>query len=225
MSDKPRGSPARLAVVNPNATELITRRIEKRLAEVPPPVPWTCLTNSAAPVSIESAEELRQCEQGLLDLLTRSNYEAAVVAGFVDPAVAVLRQQLAIPIIGMGAAALLTASSYGPFGILGVHHDLEPLVDEFVASAGYTRGYVGIASLNAGVLDASGGDIDTDELEACFGRLCQAGAKAVCLGSGSIAHRVEEWQPLCPVPLIDGITQAAALAATLLKGGKGHRWP
>lgn len=208
---------ARLAVVNPNASESITRRIARRLDEMPPPVAWRCITNVQAPPTIESEADLEQCTAGLLASLEGQGYAAAVIAGFVDPGVDLLRARLGIPVVGLGSAALYAASCYGSFGILSVHRDLEPLLLRFVEESGYRRVFTGVKSLESSVLSASDGEVDAALLAHRFRDLARAGASAICLGSGSLAHLSLEWQSLSPVPLIDGLGQAAAFGAALIR--------
>lgn len=209
-----------LAVVNPNASELVTDRIAARLREVPPPLAYECLTNTGAPDAIESLEDLERSERALLELVPPDRYQAIVVAGFVDPGVERLRARQETPVVGMGSAALFAASSYGHFGIVTVRPQLEAVIEDFVRARGHAGACVGVTSLDIGVLGAARDKIDDDAAVASFAVLTETGASAICLGSGSLAHLASGWQPLSPVPLIDGVTEAAMFASAIVGDGE-----
>jgi len=157
-------------------------------------------------------------------------FDAAVLGCFGDPCLADIRRASAIPVVGLGEAALRAAAAHGPFGVV--------TPSEFLLAP--TRHQIHALGLSAQLVDVVVGSEPGDEQEhalinatsaiehfcSASRRLIAQGARAVVPGCGLLSPALRmapgaerQWPDgLCEVdgvPVIDvfGCAMAEALAA------------
>jgi len=144
--------------------------------------------------------------------------DAAVVAAFGDPGLAAARELLAIPVVGMAEAAMLTACMLGRrFGIVTFAPALGPWYQEIVD-------YNGLGARCSGVhcLDEPFADVAhvAEEKSAQLVRLCAsavaAGAEVCILGGAPLAGLAAVIAQQVAVPLVDAVAAAVRQAETLV---------
>ena len=112
-----------LVVINPNSSQTVTDGIDAAV------VPFRrfgreirCLTLAEGPPAIESQ---RQADMTIAPMLKRAAAETDaagfVIACFGDPGLHALRDQTALPVLGIQEAAVMTALTLGQtFGVIAI---------------------------------------------------------------------------------------------------------
>jgi len=109
-------APPRITVINPNSLASVTAAIDRAVAPLRRlPVQIACLTSHDGPPGIQTQTEADAAIAPMLALAEREAAASAafVVACFSDPGLHSLRERVAVPVLGIGESALLTALSIG----------------------------------------------------------------------------------------------------------------
>ncbi|MDQ0201705.1 aspartate/glutamate racemase family protein [Neobacillus ginsengisoli] len=148
--------------------------------------------------------------------LEQEGCKALTIICAADPAIEELRKEVAIPVIGAGSAAALTALALGqPVGVLGITDTPPPVIENLLGNllVGYLRPE-GVTN-TTDLLTPTG---RTRGLEAVK-QLLNQGAKVIvfaCTGFSTIGLADLLRQEL-DVPIIDGVEAEGLFASTLYK--------
>ncbi len=148
--------------------------------------------------------------------------DAVVLAVSFDSGLAAVRELLAIPVVGMSEAAMLTACLLGGrFAYLTFGSRAVPLYEELIQSYGLGRRSAGVIALPmlspAELRDPA--RVAPPLLQAVGRAVEERGAESVVLGGAVFAGLADRLKPQSPVPLIDGIAAAVRMAAMLAATG------
>jgi len=210
----------RILLANPNTSQAVTDRIAAvARAAVSAGTTITAVTAAAGVPYIATRAEAVIGARAVLELFAEhaGDADAAVVAAFGDPGLAAARELLAIPVVGMAEAAMLTACMLGRrFGIVTFAPALGPWYHEIVD-------YNGLGGRCSGVhcLDEAFADVVhvAEEKAAQLTALCAsavaAGAEVCILGGAPLAGLAAEIAGEVAVPLVDGVAAAVRQAETL----------
>ena len=210
----------RLLLANPNTSQAVTDRIAAvGRAAASAGTTIQAVTATAGVPYIATRAEAVIGARAVLELFAEhaGGADAAVVAAFGDPGLAAARELLAIPVVGMAEAAMLTACMLGRrFGIVTFAPALGPWYREIVD-------YNGLGARCSGVhcLDEAFADVAhvAEEKSAQFVGLCAsavaAGAEVCILGGAPLAGLATAIAQQVAVPLVDAVAAAVRQAETL----------
>lgn len=204
----------RILLINPNTSSATTRQMVAIARKVAPPgVEIIGVTASRGPQMILTAAELAAASPLVVEMgvATDAGIDGIIVGAFGDPGLAVLRQRVGKPVVGIAEASMLEASAGGRrFGIATT----TPALVELIATR---AGELGIGALYAGIRLTQG---DPLELVADPPRLVEAlteavrrsidedGAEAVIIGGGPLGDAAIALAPRFRTPVIAPIPAA-----------------
>jgi allantoin racemase len=178
------------------------------------------------PTSIENEADAVACTPGVLraaTALVREGVDAIVINCMCDPAVAALRAQLDIPVLGTAEASMHYAAAIGlRFGLIDVLDDAREEVEAQIAGLGLQKSFAAYRAIGIPVLElhADPERTLTALVEAARGAIADGanGLLLGCTGMADLAEALEERLAAdgisCPVLEPLGVT--LALAGTLV---------
>ncbi len=184
---------ASVLLINPNTS---SRTTEMMLAVASPWLPEDVAmrgvqaTHGAAMILDEAT--LDEAVREVIDIgMAESGWaDAIIVAAFGNPGAAQLRDRLAIPVIGIGEAAMREAAAGGRrFGIATTTPLLVRSIETSVRSLGLEDHFTGVRVPDKDPLVLAGSPADQDEALALAATQCIEldGAKAVVIGGGPLS--------------------------------------
>jgi Asp/Glu/hydantoin racemase len=206
-----------LYVLNPNSSKDVTARIDVALEPLRSlGVPIACKTLPEGPPGIENQ---RQADLVIAPLLAQAASHEADAAGFViacfgDPGLHALRDQTALPVLGIQEAAVATAMTLGQrFGVLAILPTSIPRHMRSFGAMGVLDRLAGDRALNLGVGDLS----DTARTLA---RMIEIGtqlrdtdgADVLIMGCAGMAGYRSALQDALGLPVVEPCQAAAAMA-------------
>ena len=212
----------KLLLVNPNLTRGVTDAVLAAARQrAAPGTELLAVTGTFGPAVIGSRAEAALAQHGLLELVARHapGCDAVVLGVSLDTALWACREMLDIPVIGMTEAGLLCGATVASrIGLLTYGHRMAPLYRELVASYGLADRLAGIETL---ALDPAASLADPEGtrravLEGALRLVERDGAEAVLLAGAAMASMAESLQPSVPVPLLDGVACAVAMAQAMV---------
>lgn len=211
---------ARLFILNPNATEAMTDDM-CAIARTMTPRGYDVvgLTNHAGPPAIQGEADAAACLPGLFALARATGAtraDALIIGCFDDTGLAELRAYAPYPVIGLGEAAMLTATLAAPrFAVLTTTQGSVPVIEGNINTMALGGRCDGVRAADIPVLDLPQ---NLPHLRrALAGLIADTGTGAVvlgCAGMGRLATSLA--QPLQP-PLIDPVRAAVSLAMAALQ--------
>ena len=211
----------RLLVINPNTTEAVTETIAAAARKAASPgTEIVAITAPFGAAYIMSRSENAIAAHAVLQGLATNadGIDAALIGAFTDAGLAGARELLAIPVVGMAEAAILTACMLGSrFSIVTLAPRAIPMLREVIAGHGLAAR---IASVRAPAGLQPGGDPEEalGALAACARTaIHEDGADAIILGGAPFAGMTQALAGELPVPVIDGIA-CGVRQAELLAG-------
>lgn len=178
------------------------------------------------PTSIENEADAAACTPGVLrtaTALVREGADAIVINCMCDPAVAVLRAQLDIPVLGTAEASMHYAAAIGlRFGLIDVLDDAREEVEAQISGLGLEKSFAAYRAIGIPVLElhADRERTLTALVEAARGAIAD-GANGLLLGctgmadlADALAERLEAEGISRPVLEPLGVT--LALAGTVI---------
>ncbi len=213
-------APLRILLANPNTSQAVTDRIAAvARAAVSQGTVVTAVTAASGVPYIATRAEAVIGARAVLELFAdyAAGMDAAVVAAFGDPGLGAARELLAIPVVGMAEAAMLTACMLGRrFAIVTFSPTLGPWYQEAVDGNGLARRCSGIHCLDEPFADIAGVAREkAARLVALCAQAVAAGAEVCILGGAPLAGLAAEVAGEVPVPLVDGVAAAVRQAETL----------
>ncbi len=210
----------RLLLANPNTSQAVTDRIAA-VARGAASAGTTiqAVTAAAGVPYIATRAEAVIGAYAVLELLAghAEGADAAVVAAFGDPGLAAARELLAIPVVGMAEAAMLTACMLGRrFGIVTFAPALGPWYQEIVDYNGLGARCSGVHCLDEAFADvAHVAEEKSAQLVVLCASAVAAGAEVCILGGAPLAGLSAVIAGQVAVPLVDAVAAAVRQAETL----------
>ena len=218
----------RLLVINPNTSNLFTKRIAAVARRAAPDLQVETVNPRSGPRSIESAyDELLSCAPTLetyLEARRSGPVDGVVVACFSDhAAVEALREISDGPVVGLLDAACATASLIGDtFGIATTSKSWEPLLRKGVDRLGYGDRCVDIRAMDRPVLALEHENVEQALLDTtaaiasdvvilgCAGFGSEMAGRTAAATGSSIIEPVEAAVRLCSSLALQGLGSAKA---------------
>ncbi len=215
----------RLLLLNANTSEFVTTRVatHARLAaragtEIVP------LTSGFGARVITTRTELAIAEHAVLDALAHhaDGCDAVVLAVSYDTALRAAREMLAIPVVGITEAALLTACMLGNrTGVVVFGRRVLPLYQELATLYGLGARIAGWRAIesDAPYGDGDQGAVDQLVVDAALDLVTRDACEVVVLAGAVMAGVPPRLQARIPVPLLEGLSCAVAQAEMLVRLG------
>lgn len=205
-----------LVVINPNSSQTVTDGID---AAIDPlrrfGIPIRCLTLAEGPPGIES-----QCQADLtiapMLRLAAAQTDAAgyVIACFGDPGLHALRDQTALPVLGIQEAAVMTALTLGQrFGVIAILPASIPRHLRAFGAMGVLDRLAGDRALGLGVADLADTASCLAAMIATGKRLRdEDGADVLIMGCAGMAQYRVPLQEATGLPVVDPSQAAVSMA-------------
>ncbi len=211
----------RLLIVNPNTSIALTERLREAAAGVA--AATTELVAVTAPRGfpyIATRAEATLAGSIVLEMLAThaAGADAVVIAAFGDPGLAAARELLAVPVVGMAEAAMLTACMLGRrFAIVTFAEALLPWFQDCVEQNGLAGRCAGFCADPEGFARIDTVQEEKERRLAMLARQAvrERGADVVIFAGAPLAGLAERVKDEVPVPVLDGITAAVLQAQAL----------
>lgn len=211
----------KVLLANPNTSQSITDRIAQvARAAASPGTTLVAVTGGAGVPYIATRADAAVAGRTTLELMAEhaGGCDAAIVAAFGDPGLGGARELLAIPVIGMAEAAMLTACMLGrSFSIVTFSAALGPWYRECVEYNGLASRLASIRCLDSPVDDVARVQEEKESLlvDLCARAVNDDQAEVIILGGAPLAGLAARVAGRVPVPLVDGVAAAVRQAETL----------
>lgn len=212
----------RILVINPNSSVSVTQAIDNGLDELRPNLKYEVVSTTLAegPPGIETQAHIESVVQPTVRLMQSQPADAYVIACFSDPGLALARETMKVPVVGIAESSMLLALGLGyRFGIIAILDASVRRHLKYVRTLGLEHRLAGDRALNLGVHDA--GDESAIERIISVGRKLRDddGADVLILGCAGMGQRREILEKELGVPVIDPSQAAVQRAAGLLALG------
>ena len=211
----------RILVVNANTSQIVTEKVAAQArASASPGTEIVAVTGTFGASVIGSRAEHAIGEHSAIALVAQHapGCDAVVIAVSYDTGLRAARELLAVPVVGMTEAGLLTACMLGGrIGVITFGRRVLPLYHELVTAYGLGARVAGwrvlesTAAYQHGAHDA----LDREIVAAARDLIERDGAETVVLTGAVMAGVPARLQPDVPVPLIDCIACAVRQAELL----------
>jgi Asp/Glu/hydantoin racemase len=138
----------RLLLINPNTSRATTGQMAAIARTIAPPgVDIIGITAPRGVLMILTADELVAAAPVVVEIgiSEAADVDGIIVGAFGDPGLAVLRQRVAVPVVGIAEAAILEAAAEGRrFGVATTTPALIAVIAERVCELGVAELYTGI---------------------------------------------------------------------------------
>lgn len=213
----------KILVANPNTSVGVTERLvaSGRLVASP----GTELLPMTAPRGVPYIATRAEAAIGgavMLEMLAekRGTFDAAICAAFGDPGLGGARELFDFPVVGMAEAAMLTACMLGrSFGIVSFSKSLEPWFAEIVAWHGMSGRCAAIRTLDESFRSIDDVQEEKEQVlvELALRTIKDDAADVIILAGAPLAGLGNKIRDRVPVPLVDGIQAAVAMAEGLVR--------
>lgn len=205
-------------VINPNSSQHVTDGIDHAVnpMRAVSPVPIETRTLAEGPPGIETQAHVDGVVAPLLAhcLPLEAAASAFVIACYSDPGLAALREQSAVPVLGIAEASILTAMTLGQrFGIVSILGRSIPRHMRYVGAMGVADRLAGDLPLELGVLELADEDRTFARLIAVATDLRdRARADVVILGCAGMTGYRAALEDHLGVPVVEPCQAATAMA-------------
>lgn len=215
-----------LIIINPNSSTSVTAGIETAVAPLHSfGIPIRCLTLADGPPGIESQRMADLTIAPMLDLAAAQTDAAGfVIACFGDPGLYALRDQTALPVVGIQEAAVLTALSLGQrFGVIAILPNSIPRHLRAFGAMGVLDRFAGDRALGLGVADLADPDKSLAAMISTGKRLRDDdGADVLIMGCAGMAHYRDTLMAETGLSVVEPCQAAAALALGHIALNQSH---
>jgi allantoin racemase len=214
----------KLLIINPNTTEAVTDLVAKAArAAASRGTTVYSVTGKFGPKVIGSRAENAIAAHACLELAAKhaKGCDAVVLGVSLDSALWALREQLDVPVLGMNESGVLVASTVASrYAVLTFGQRMIPFYRELIEQQGMAARLSGIAAVDfpATAVFNDLKAVQRDTVAKCR-ELISGGAEALLLSGAAYAGMRAGLQKSVPVPLLDGVQCAVALAESLVRLG------
>ena len=205
-----------LVVINPNSSQSVTDGIARALIPLQGGiVPIRCLTLEEGPPGIESQVQADLTIAPMLRLAAaQSDASGFVIACFGDPGLHALRDQTALPALGIQEAAVMTALTLGQrFGVIAILPGSIPRHLRAFGAMGVLDRLAGDRALGLGVAELSEpGRSLTAMIETGHRLRDEDGANVLIMGCAGMADYRDTLEAETGLPVVEPCQAAAAMA-------------
>lgn len=216
-----------LSVINPNSSQTVTDEIDRAVEPLRRfGIPIKCLTLAEGPTGIESQKQADLTIAPMLSLASeQTDASGFVIACFGDPGLHALRDQTALPVLGIQESAVMTALTLGQrFGVIAILPQSIPrhlrnfgamgVLDRLAGDRALGLGVAKLADPNASfsAMIATGKDLRDKD-----------GADVLIMGCAGMAQYRQALETEIGLPVIDPTQAAVAMALGQIALGLSHK--
>ncbi len=205
-----------LIVINPNSSQTVTDGIDAAIDQLRSfGIPIRCLTLAEGPPGIESQRQADQTIAPMLSLAAAQEDAAGyVIACFGDPGLHALRDQTALPVVGIQEASVMTALTLGQrFGVIAILQSSIPRHLRAFGAMGVLDRFAGDRALGLGVAELADADKSLDAMIAAGKRLRdEDGANVLIMGCAGMANYRAPLQDATGLPVVEPSQAAVSMA-------------
>lgn len=216
-----------LIIINPNSSQAVTDGIDRTVESLRRfGTPIRCLTLAEGPPGIESQKQADLTIAPMLKLAAaQSDAAGFVIACFGDPGLHALRDQTALPVVGIQEAAVMTALTLGQrFGVIAILPGSIPRHMRAFGAMGVLDRLAGDRALGLGVADLADPDKSLSAMIATGKRLRDDdGANVLIMGCAGMAHYRAALEEATGLPVVEPCQAATALALGQIALNLSHR--
>ncbi|MEL7179460.1 MAG: aspartate/glutamate racemase family protein [Pseudomonadota bacterium] len=216
-----------LIVINPNSSQTVTDGIKLALDPLRGfGTPIRCLTLKEGPPGIESQKQADMTIGPMLRLAASQKDAAGyVIACFGDPGLHALRDQTALPVVGIQEAAVMTALTLGQrFGVIAILPNSIPRHLRAFGSMGVLDRLAGDRALGLPVAELADPDRSLNAMIATGKRLRDDdGANVLIMGCAGMAQYRRTLEAETGLPVVDPCQAAAAMALGQIALNLSHK--
>ncbi|MEM7695763.1 MAG: aspartate/glutamate racemase family protein [Pseudomonadota bacterium] len=204
-----------ILIINPNINPAVTAGIDEAVAPLRintgPTIEVVSLPQG--PFGIEAQADIEAVTLPLRNYVAgRADADAAIIACFSDPGLAVCREAVDRPVYGIGECAMVTALTRGEaFGIIAMSAASRTRQAKAVRAMGIGARWAGSVPLGLSVADAAE-DRAFDQVLAAGEALLQKDADVIILGCAGLSKHRVMLEALLGVPVLDPVQCAATFA-------------
>jgi Asp/Glu/hydantoin racemase len=216
-----------LIVINPNSTRAVTDGIDAAIDPLRAfGIPIRCLTLAEGPPGIESQ---RQADLTIAPMLTlaaaQTDAAGYVIACFGDPGLHALRDQTALPVVGIQEAAAMTALTLGQrFGVIAILPPSIPRHLRAFGAMGVLDRLAGDRALGLGVADLADAGKSLAAMITTGKRLRDDdGADVLIMGCAGMAHYLDALRDATGLPVVEPSQAAVSMALGQIALGLSHK--
>jgi allantoin racemase len=214
----------KLLLINSNSTQTVSDRMVAIARTVAAPnTSITSITASGHAVIRSYFEFAEAAVQTVVALKAHApGHDAAIIGCFGDPGLKAARHELAMPVVGIAEAAMLSAHLLGGYYSIvtfGAHNAMT--ITDLARNYGlHTRlASVRIAEISYGAVLADPNQAIAACRAACQQALDQDNADVLILGGGPVTGLSAQLAAELGVPVLDGVACATKLAESLVACG------
>jgi len=216
-----------LIVINPNSSQRVTDGIDAAIAPLRAfGIPIRCLTLSEGPPGIESQRQADLTIAPMLALAAAQTDAAGyVIACFGDPGLHALRDQTALPVVGIQEAAVMTALTLGQrFGVIAILPASIPRHLRAFGAMGVLDRLAADRALGLGVADLADPGKSLAAMIATGKRLRdEDGANVLIMGCAGMAHYRAPLQEATGLPVVEPCQAAVCMALGQIALSLSHK--
>lgn len=205
-----------LVIINPNSSQTVTDGIDAAVAPLQTfGTKIRCMTLAEGPRGIESQRQADMTIAPMLRLAAAQTDAAGyVIACFGDPGLHALRDQTALPVVGIQEAAVMNALTLGQrFGVIAIMPASIPRHLRAFGAMGVLDRLAGDRALGLGVADLADPDKSLAAMIATGKRLRDDdGADVLIMGCAGMAHYRDILVTETGLPVVEPCQAAAAMA-------------
>jgi Asp/Glu/hydantoin racemase len=216
-----------LVVINPNSSQSVTDGIDRAIDPFRTfGIPIRCLTLAEGPPGIESQ---RQADLTIAPMLAlaASQADAAgfVIACFGDPGLHALRDQTALPVVGIQEAAVMTALTLGQrFGVIAILPASIPRHLRSFGAMGVLDRLAGDRALGLGVTELGDAGKSLGAMIATGKRLRdEDGANVLVMGCAGMAGYRQPLEEATGLPVVEPCQAAVGMALAQIALTLSHK--
>lgn len=217
----------KLRVINPNDSETMRQMIEQTCTSVMAvDTDLDMVCGGAGVASVEGFYDGARAQVGVLDRIIegdRDGYDGYLIACADDTALHAAREISPAPVIGIGEAAMHTATLLGNgFSILTAQQKSIPILAHNAAAYGFTQQARGVHAARLPVLALSDThNVSQQEqlIERAKAILRQDGSEVLVLGCAGFAPYRTAMEDALGLPVVDGIAVGVLMLEALIRAG------
>jgi len=206
----------KIAVINPNSSEAVTRGIDAACAplRMPGGPEIECLTLEEGPPGIETQQHVDSVVAPLLKKIKEHDAAAYVIACYSDPGLHALREATRKPVLGISECGILTALTLGQrFGVIAILQQSIPRHLRYMGAMGVMDRFAGELPVGMPVVELSDEQKTFSRMVEVGKRLReQHGADVIVMGCAGMARYRKPLQDVVGIPVVEP-TQAAVTMA------------
>lgn len=216
-----------LVVINPNSSQTVTDGIDAAIDPLRSfGIPIRCLTLAEGPPGIESQSQADLTIALMLDLAAAQDDAAGyVIACFGDPGMHALRDQTALPVLGIQEASVMTALTLGQrFGVIAILPPSIPRHLRAFGAMGVLDRLAGDRALGLRVSDLADETKSLNAMIATGKRLRdEDGADVLIMGCAGMARYRAPLEDATGLPVVEPTQAAASMALGHIRLNLSHK--